>query len=298
MAFSNYYIKRSSIYSVPYWELAALKAKAYRENSWSTYLFDQQFPIQDKHIEQIMKLSEPTERLKRLTHATNVLHALTLTHEMFIRLKAVESNTDIFLLYERGTDKLIGSATYSYPNHSEKELRKQLGKNGVVWTLYVWWQKLYTSIGFMWLTIFGPLGPIYEKLNTLMGRMMKAFTIDVSSIEQLSGMSYEELKNTYYPNDSMYEISQVMIDPDYQRRGLGEYLVEETMKTVPCMDTPFTYNHTTTFGPQKFRLVSSTAGLKLYPKLGFTTERAFDEKHDEVYPGFALKDRLMMLTRE
>jgi hypothetical protein len=245
-----------------------------------------------------MKLSDPGERAKKLIQVARAIQVVTTIHDFFIRLSALASNTDTFLLYEHGTNRLVGSISYTYPKHVEDQLRKDLGKCGITWRIYVWWQTFGIYMRLLWLAICGHSTLAGDKFRTLMANIDRAFTLDIPSEQELSLMSYDELKNTYYPKASMFEITSACIHPDFQKRGLGKFLIKETMKTIPVIDTPFTYKGKTSFGPQKFKLVSTHVGVNLYLQLGFSAERSFDEPHDEIDKGFVIRNKLMLLTRE
>lgn len=205
-----------------------------------------------------------TLTLDDLQAKTGKYHSVVHAWARIVYDFVLTSSTDLYLLKEKHSDKVVGEALWKYPQYMVPALSEDRQRFGYWWQLTAWLRRKWISVQNFARILLGR-SPL---INRTMLKFLRGHQTEFHSsltAEQAKGMSYDQLKDTLdYPHDMMVFCVLFSIRHDYQGKGLGKLLMNASLDTIPRTSPPAPFA-----GPQKVFLEATRSGKFLYERTGF-----------------------------
>ncbi|ODQ65364.1 hypothetical protein NADFUDRAFT_83362 [Nadsonia fulvescens var. elongata DSM 6958] len=248
-------------------------------------------PIEDDTPLLSLKQENPEEQIlayeRLLCHQVGRMHAVFTQHDTL--------SYGIYHLHQSNQheeEKLVGEITWYLPNNiltayerRNSRFLRYFGFGIVNWLRRKYYniktgilRQLYKSIDNE-LLFNNFLPPAYDyrrdqyfdKNDEVEGQCFLSTTRD--SAELLASLSDHELVDCPYRFSDYVYLHWIMIDPEYQGKGIGKMLIDYSLCEIPNVssipDKIWGLINWGYKGPQKIYVISSAAGKRLYEKLGF-----------------------------
>lgn len=190
----------------------------------------------------------------------------------WMRTVEIDSKTagcDTCVVYNENKE-LIGVSQWVYPDYMVKELEQKYERVGWWYQLKLWilkkWYWLVNAAEFKFSegTVFNK--QFFKSMHSIEQKFDSIRSNEKSLVEI---GDYEKVSKQVYPRDKTVYLTNFCIDREYQGKGVGKLLMNESLSYIPVVEPVFEYNGGNIKGPQKLEIESSDMGKHLYAKFGF-----------------------------
>ncbi|CAN6601651.1 hypothetical protein TRVA0_001S10682 [Trichomonascus vanleenenianus] len=253
-------------------EVGALFHKSFQNEMWQwwgeSYFLDFKRPVSDISN----GITDPRERLDALITKMTCYKRICRVWARISHLELLDRGSLVLGMYHNS--RLIGYCSWILPRYMKDDPIYSNGKSGLLYWLYYWFKRCQYRVADWW----DHLGQPEHVINNERKEHYIDHPQDCNDLppndKQSEGMLSQLGRHNaigmalYRPMDMCY-LSSFIIDPDYQRKGLGKKFLECSINAIPNIGPTFRSSHSQCSGPQKLFLKSSKAGLPFYKSLGF-----------------------------
>lgn len=242
-------------------ELGELQSRGFEGDEYIEYIRGPRYAVNVQYSVLLRGIRDPRERLNEMVSWTKRYKTLVNSWARVFYVQLQQSGVDLHLVIDKNTEKPVGISLWKYPPHMATELDRKLGRRGILFTLQKWWVELTCFLPDLWLKLKG-LHPSKNGRSDLIHSESDKVIFD--NIDKIAS---QESRDSYSdPLGAMVKLSDFVISPDYQRRGLGQRLMKYSFETIPNVPTPLSDSKTE---PQRLYLQASPPGFGMYQKAGW-----------------------------